>query len=134
MIVGIGLDIVETAQISRLLGAPGGGGLAFEERVFTAAERQDCEGRVDREQALAARFAAKEACLKALGTGWSEGAAFLQVEVVSAESGGGMGGGAPLLRLSGAAAELARERGVRRVHVSLSHQPGIAAAAVILEG
>ena len=98
--------------------------------MFTAAERNECAGRVDRELALAARFAAKEACLKALGTGWSEGAAFLQVEVVSA----GPGGGAPSLRLSGAAAELARERGVRRVHVSLSHQPGIAAAAVILEG
>ena len=122
MIVGIGLDVVETAQLSRRLGA------AFEERVFTAAERKDCEGRVDREQALAARFAAKEACLKALGTGWNEGAAFQQVEVVSAES------GAPSLRLSGPTAELARERGVRHVHVSLSHQPGIAAAAVILEG
>jgi len=125
VIIGIGLDVVETAQIERLLG---GRGPRVEERVFTAAERDECEGRVDREQALAARFAAKEACLKALGTGLSQGISFLHVEVVSAES------GAPVLRLSGRAAERARDQGVQRVHVSLSHQPGIAAAAVILEG
>jgi holo-[acyl-carrier protein] synthase len=125
VIIGIGLDVVETAQIGRLLG---GTGPRIEEKVFTAAERDECEGRVDREQALAARFAAKEACLKALGTGLSQGISFLQVEVVSAES------GAPVLRLNGRAAERARDQGVQRVHVSLSHQPGIAAAAVILEG
>jgi len=125
MIIGIGLDVVETAQIERLLG---GTGPRVEERVFTVAERHECEGRIDREQALAARFAAKEACLKALGTGLSQGISFLHVEVVSTES------GAPVLRLSGRAADRARDQGVQRVHVSLSHQPGIAAAAVILEG
>jgi holo-[acyl-carrier protein] synthase len=124
VILGIGLDVVETAQMERVLG---GRGRRFEERVFTPAERGDCDGRADREQAFAARFAAKEACVKALGTGWSEGISFLQVEVVRGD------GGAPLIRLSGAAADRARERGVRRVHVSLSHQAGIAAAAVILE-
>jgi holo-[acyl-carrier protein] synthase len=125
VIVGIGLDVVETVQIARVLG---GQGRRFEERVFTAAELGECAGRADREQALAARFAAKEACLKALGTGVSQGISFLQVEVVSAD------GGAPKVRLSGPAADRARDRGVRHVHVSLSHQPGIAAAAVILEG
>lgn len=123
MILGIGLDIMETAQLERLLAGPG-----FEDRVFTAAERDACSGRADRAQALAARFAAKEACVKALGTGWSEGISCLQIEVVRGD------GGAPVIRLNGAAADRARERGVRRVHVSLSHQPGIAAAAVILEG
>lgn len=125
MILGIGLDVVETAQIRRLLAAHG---RRFEERVFTAGERGDCAGRADREQAFAARFAAKEACFKALGTGWSQGVSFLQVEVTRTD------GGAPALRLSGRAADRARERGVRSVHVSLSHQAGIAAAAVILEG
>ena len=125
MILGIGLDIVETAQLRRLLVEQGD---RFADRVFTPAERGACEGRIDHEQALAARFAAKEACLKALGTGVSAGLSFLQVEVAAAE------GGMPTLTLSGAAAARARERGVRHVHVSLSHQPGVAAAAVILEG
>jgi holo-[acyl-carrier protein] synthase len=125
MIVGIGLDIVETAQLRRLLGEQGD---RFEQRVFTAGERMACQERVDREQALAARYAAKEACLKALGTGWNDGLAFQQVEIVEGER------GAPVIKLTGKAAERARERGVRQVHVTLSHQPGIAAAAVILEG
>jgi len=125
VILGIGLDIVETAQLRRLLADQGD---RFADRVFTPAERAACEGRIDHEQALAARFAAKEACLKALGTGVSAGLSFLQVEVAAAE------GGRPTLTLSGAAAARAREQGVRHVHVSLSHQPGVAAAAVILEG
>jgi holo-[acyl-carrier protein] synthase len=125
VIIGIGLDVVETAQIERSLS---GQGQRFEQRVFTAAELGECAGRADRDQALAARFAAKEACLKALGTGVSRGISFLHVEVVSAD------GGAPVVHLHGPAADRARDQGVRRVHVSLSHQPGIAAAAVILEG
>jgi len=96
--------------------------------VFTPAERQDCAGRADKAEALAARFAAKEACFKALGTGWSQGVSFLQVEVQRAD------GGAPRLALSGQAAERARVRGVTHVHVSLTHSAGVAAAAVILEG
>ena len=125
MIVGLGLDIVEIAQIQRMLGKRGED---FEQRVFTQGERDACAGRVDRDQALAARYAAKEACLKALGSGVSEGLAFQQVEVVDGE------GGAPILKLTGKAAERAKSRGVRQVHVTLSHQPGVAAAAVILEG
>ncbi|HXO85505.1 MAG TPA: holo-ACP synthase [Gemmatimonadales bacterium] len=133
MIVGIGLDVVEIARITRSLQTDlggGGGGGRFEERAFTEAERRDCAGRADREQALAARFAAKEACFKALGTGWGgdAGAYLREVEVVSAPN------GAPELRLSGGAASRARELKVKRLHVSLTHQPGIAAATVILEG
>jgi holo-[acyl-carrier protein] synthase len=78
-------------------------------------------------QALAARFAAKEACFKALGAGVLEGALH-QVEIVSAD------GGAPQLRLTGALARRARERGVAHAYVSLTHEPGLAAAVVILEG
>jgi holo-[acyl-carrier protein] synthase len=125
MIVGIGLDVVDTAKIRELLS---GGPPGFEERVFTPAERRDCAERVDKADALAARFAAKEACFKALGTGWSRGVSFLQVEVRKTE------GGAPTLELSGEAAERARTQGVKRVHVTLSHSAGVAAAAVILEG
>jgi holo-[acyl-carrier protein] synthase len=125
VIVGIGLDVVDTAKVQELLTAHE---QSFTERVFTPAERQDCAGRADKADALAARFAAKEACFKALGTGWSQGVSFLQVEVRRGE------GGAPRLELSGQAAEHARARGVRHVHVTLTHSAGVAAAAVILEG
>ena len=124
MIVGIGLDVVEVAKVRELLADQ----RTFEERVFTAAERSDCAGRADKVDALAARFAAKEACFKALGTGWSQGVSFLQVEAQRAD------GGAPRLALSGQAAESARARGVKQLHVTLTHSAGVAAAAVILEG
>lgn len=124
-IVGVGVDLVETARLDRALSAHGD---RFERRVFTEAERETCRGRRDRIQALAARFAAKEACLKALGTGWSRGLSFRQVEVVRD------GDGRPSLRLHGAAAILAARSGVRAIHVSLTHQPGSAAAVVVLEG
>jgi len=125
VIVGIGLDIVATANVRDLLA---GHEQQFEERVFTPTERSECAGRADRADALAARFAAKEACFKALGTGWSKGVSFLQVEVRRGE------GGAPELALNGEAADRAKARGVTRVHVTLTHSAGVAAAAVILEG
>lgn len=124
MIVGIGIDLVEIERLAKALRAHGG---RFEERVFTQAERDHCRDRADRVRALAARFAAKEACLKALGTGWAQGLSFRQVEVVRNE------GAPPELRLSGAAARRATALGVRRTHVSLTHEPGIAAAVVVLE-
>ena len=124
MIVGVGIDLVNPERVGRALEEHGG---RFEERVFTAGERADCNERADRVLAFAARFAAKEACLKALGTGWSEGLAFSEVEVVRDER------GAPSLRLTGAAAARARELGVRETHVSLSHERSMAAAVVVLE-
>jgi holo-[acyl-carrier protein] synthase len=125
MILGIGLDLVEISRLARALDRSGE---RFLDRVFTATERRDCEGRADAPQGFAARFAAKEACLKAFGTGWSEGLAFRQVEVVRGE------GGQPELVLHGPAEARARAMGVRRVHVTLTHQPGVAAAMVVLEG
>ena len=123
MVVGIGLDIVDTDRLGRALDGPG----AFAERVFTAAELAACASRADRVQSLAARFAAKEACLKALGVGILE-AALRQVEIVSGAA------GAPQLRLTGTLGARAQSRGVRNAHVSLTHEPGLAAAVVILEG
>ena len=125
MILGIGLDVVETARLERALTLHG---RRFEERVFTADELRDCGPRRDQAVVLAARFAAKEACMKALGTGWTQGISFQQIEVLDGTA------GAPRLQLLGKAAERAREMGVRRVHVTLTHEPGIAAAVVILEG
>ncbi len=124
LILGVGIDVISVTRVARALATYG---QRFEERVFTAGERRDCAERVDRHQALAARFAAKEACLKALGTGWRDGFALRQVEVVRGE------GGAPTLRLSGPTAEHAQSLGVRRLHVSLTHHEDIAAAAVVLE-
>jgi holo-[acyl-carrier protein] synthase len=124
VIVAIGLDVVDASRIAHALGAFGG---RFEERVFTPAERREVAQRADRTLALAARFAAKEAFLKALGTGLGPGLSFQQVEVLRAEN------GAPHVTLTGRAAEGARERGVRRIHVTLTHHGTIAAAAVILE-
>jgi holo-[acyl-carrier protein] synthase len=123
MILGVGIDLVETGRLAEALDRTQG----FEARVFTEGESAECAGRGDRVQALAARFAAKEACLKALGTGWAQGLGFRQVEVVREES------GSPRLKLHGAAATRAASLGVTRIHVSLSHQPGTAAAVVVLE-
>lgn len=125
MVVGIGMDLVEIGRIAEVLAHHGS---RFERRVFTEGEVRDCEARVDRVRALAARFAAKEACLKALGTGIAEGLALRQVEVLRHPS------GRPELRLSGAAEERARAMGVRRMHVSLTHQDTVAGAFVVLEG
>ena len=101
----------------------------FAERVFTAPERAYCDSRGEAASAqhYAARFAAKEAALKALGTGWSGGVAWQDVEVVSRE------GGAPSLLFHAAAAELFRRSGATRAHLSLSHTVAHAVAQVILE-
>lgn len=122
--MGLGIDIVEVARLAAALGRHGD---RFVDRVFTDAERAACDARGDRILALAARFAAKEACLKALGTGWAEGLGFRDVEVVRE------GNQPPRLVLHGEAARRAETLGVVRSHVSLTHQPGTAAAVVILE-
>ena len=124
MIVGIGIDIVEVARMATAL-ARGRGRLL--ERVFTEAERNDARGPREVES-LAARFAAKEAALKAIGTGWSGGIAWRDLEVVREAS------GKVRLEVSGEAARVARARGAIRTHLSLSHHGGMAAAIVVLEG
>ncbi len=125
MILGIGLDVVETARMARALGHHG---TRFAERVYTPTELADCAARPDRIEALAGRFAAKEAFLKALGSESVLDLLLQQVEVVRGD------GGRPELRVAGGAAQRANSHGVRRLHLSLSHQPGLAAAVVILEG
>ena len=125
MVIGIGMDVVETSRVAQALARSGS---RFSDRVYSAAELAECTGRADRIAALSGRFAAKEACLKALGTGF-RGMSLRHVEVVR-----GQGGGSPVLSLSGRAAAEAERRGVRRLHLSLTHQGGVAAAVVILEG
>ena len=125
IIVGVGIDLIEVDRLDRALARHG---TRLEKRIFTRRELEDCRARADRVQALAARFAAKEACLKALGTGWSAGLSFRQVELTRPT------GAAPRVQLHGAAAERAARLGVTVVHVSLTHQPRTAAAVVVLEG
>jgi holo-[acyl-carrier protein] synthase len=126
-VAGIGIDAVDIIRFRRVIGRRP----ALVERVFTDGERADSESRGDPAQHLAARFAAKEAVMKALGTGLG-GFALRDVEVVRTE-GPGAGRGAPVLRLTEGAAALAAARGVARWHVSLTHTDELAFAMVLAE-
>jgi len=125
LILGLGIDLLETARMGLALERSGA---RFVARVFTEAEEAYCRQQKRPEQRFAARFAAKEALLKALGTGWARGISWREVEVVREP------GGAPGLRLSGRAEEIAREAGVGRIHLSLTHLAEVVAAVVVLEG
>jgi holo-[acyl-carrier protein] synthase len=119
----VGLDLVDVPRFRRALERHGDG---LRRRVFTDAEWAYAATRgADRDAVLAVRFAAKEAVLKALGTGWGRGAAWRDVEVA------GGGRSAPRLRLSGRSAGIARRLGAR-VEVSLSHAGDVAGAVALL--
>ncbi len=123
MIRAHGIDIVEVGRIAAMLEAHPE---RFTERVFTVGERAYAEaGQRRRVERYAVRFAAKEAVLKALGTGWGEGIAWTDVEVLRAPS------GEPSLRLAGRAAEIAAERGISGWSLSLSHTEQYAVASAI---
>ena len=124
MIVGTGIDIVE---VPRVRAARIRFGARFEQRVFTPAEIAYCRSKPNADERFAARFAAKEAALKALGTGWRGGIAWRDVEVQRAP------GGRPTVAFSGKAGEVAARLGVVRASLSLSHTEGHAIASVILE-
>ena len=124
MVVGTGIDITETARIVDLLERHG---QHFSKRIYTAQEIAYCERFKNHGERYAARFAAKEAAFKALGTGWREGIRWLDVEVTHLPS------GKPELELHGRARQLADELGVRRMTVSISHADRYALALVILE-
>lgn len=125
MIVGSGMDVCEVARVRKALDA--GHGERFKQRVFTAREIAYAERRANPYERFAARFAAKEAGMKALGTGWREGVRWQDVEVINLPS------GQPTLQLHGKAAEAARSLGVRNISLSLTHTPELALAIVTLE-
>ncbi len=125
MILGVGLDLVAVERVRALQERRGE---RFLRRVFTEAEASACLAKADPAPSLAARFAAKEAGMKALGTGWAQGVGWRDLEVL------GEPGRPPTLALRGRAAEVAAGRGVGAVHLSLTHDGGVAAAVVILEG
>jgi holo-[acyl-carrier protein] synthase len=122
MILGLGTDLVAISRVEAILARHRERFLA---RVFTPAERADCLHRARPAAHLAARVAAKEAAMKALGTGWGQGVHWQEIEVRSA------GQQPPLLELCGAARRAAERQGVRHTRVSLSHDGDYAIAVVI---
>jgi holo-[acyl-carrier protein] synthase len=125
MIVGTGVDIAEVVRIKAAMERYGE---RFLKRVFTPEEIRYSTSKANPGERFAARFAAKEAAMKAIGTGLRRGVTWQDVEVVRSP------GGRPGLRLSGKAAEFAGALGCKRIHLSLSHTEEQAIAYVILEG
>ncbi|MFQ5778446.1 MAG: holo-ACP synthase [Terriglobia bacterium] len=124
MIVGTGIDIAEPARIEQ---AARRYGQRFLERIFTPNEMAYCERKRNKWERYAARFAAKEAAFKALGTGWSRGVRWRDVEVAN------LPGGKPTLNLSHQAAKFAQGLGVHHIALSLTHTPRFVLAQVIFE-
>jgi holo-[acyl-carrier protein] synthase len=125
LIIGIGTDLVVISRIQRLYELHGD---RFLLRIFTERERLECLRRKQPGEALALRWAAKEAVMKALGTGYREGVVFHDIEVYHHRS------GKPDLRFTGPTAERARCLGVTGSYVTLSHDGDMAIAVVVLEG
>lgn len=125
-IVGHGIDLVEVARIERMLAEHGD---RFEQRIFTGSEIAYAAGRPRRRaEHLAARFAMKEAVLKALGTGWRGGIRWTDIEIRADAL------GKPLVHLEGEAREIAESRGASSWTVSISHAGGFAMASAIATG
>jgi len=124
MIYGIGTDIIAISRFQRFLDS---GNDAIFNRLFTERERLACESNKRSAARFAARFAAKEAFLKALGTGLRGGLSWVHMEIINNNL------GKPVLHLNGKAQEMIKERNVRRIFLSLSHDSDSAVAMVILE-
>ena len=126
-IVGTGIDVAEIARVRAALDEPRTGE-RFKTRVFTAGEQAYCESRgAGRYESYAARFAAKEATMKALGVGWGAQMSWLDVEVLREPD------GRPTVQLHGKGAATAAAAGVARVHLALTHTRDVAVAQVVLE-
>lgn len=124
MIVGLGVDL---AEVERIKAAIERYGQVFLRRVYTAEEIEYCEGFKNKFERYAGRFAAKEAAMKALGTGWRCGVRWVDVQVVREAS------GRPAISLSGQAGKIAEAMGVQRIALSITHTAAEALAQVIFE-
>ena len=124
MILGLGIDLVDVPRIEAALAR----GERLVNRLFTPAEVAYCRGHREPARHFAARFAAKEAGMKALGTGWSGGVGWRNFEVTLDPR------GRPLLHVTGRAGEIARSLGATHALLSLAHDGGLATAVVALEG
>lgn len=125
MIIGVGTDVVSIQRIEKAVHRFGE---RFINKVFTDKEAVACKEKKDVAPYLAARFAAKEAVLKALGTGISNGIGFKDVEVFRGH------GKRPEIILHGKGKEMAGTLGVKNIHLSISHDAGVAVAFVVVEG
>ena len=125
MIVGIGIDVAEVKRIAEVIESQGE---RFLKRVFTRDEVAYCEQFRNKYERFAGRFAAKEAAMKALGTGWSRGVRWVDVEVVRHR------GRRPTLELKGEARKIADGLGVKNIALSITHTVEQAIAQVIFEG
>ena len=125
MIVGMGIDIAEVPRIQAVIESQRE---RFLRRVYTQEEVAYCEQFKNKYERYAGRFAVKEAAMKALGTGWSRGVRWVDVEVVRAR------GGKPTLALKGEAKKIADRLGVKNIAVSITHTEAQAIAQVIFEG
>jgi len=124
MIVGTGIDIAEVPRIAQSIERFGD---RFLQRIFTEGEIRYCQAKANRVERYAARFAAKEAAMKALGTGWNHGVRWRDCEVVRKP------GGRPTMMFHGKAGEFAARMGVKNIALSLTHTAEQAMALVILE-
>ena len=124
MIVGTGIDMAEVPRIEASIARFGD---RFIRRIFTEAEIRYCDSKANRVERYAARFAAKEAAMKAIGTGWNHGVTWRDVEVCRQP------GGRPTIAFHGKAAEFAAKLGTAHIALSLSHTKEYAIAQVILE-
>jgi holo-[acyl-carrier protein] synthase len=124
MIIGMGIDMED---VERVKGAIERQGERFLKRIYTERERAYCEQFKDKYERYAGRFAVKEAAMKALGTGWSRGVRWMDIEVVR------LPGRRPTLELKGEARKIAQKLGVTNIAISITHTPKQAWAQVIFE-
>jgi holo-[acyl-carrier protein] synthase len=123
MIFGIGIDMIEIERMADKIGRSPG----FCEMVFSKNEIAYCESKTHKFEHYAARFAAKEAFYKALGSGWKNGTAFNEIEIANDEK------GKPSIVLLGQTAQLIQQMEIKSIQVSLTHVRAMAAAFVIIE-
>ncbi|MDB5062282.1 MAG: synthase [Mucilaginibacter sp.] len=123
MVIGLGIDMIEVERIAAKINKNSG----FREMLFSKDEIAYCEQKTNKFEHYAARFAAKEAFFKALGTGWQEGTSFSEVEVTNTEN------GKPQLSFSGNTANIINAMQLTNILVSLTHLKSVASAVVIIE-
>ena len=123
MIFGIGADIIEVRRVEKLVAR----GRQYLETIFTEKEMEYCEAKARKSEHYAARYAAKEAILKALGTGWRGGLAYSDIEIINEES------GKPQVFVRGEVKKYFDHHQIRRTSISLSHTREIAIALIIME-
>ncbi len=123
MIAGLGIDMIEVERVADKLGKKEG----FKELVFSLKEIEYCEAKANKYEHYAARFAAKEAFFKAMGTGWKNGTAFNEVEIINNEE------GKPEVSLLGQTAATIAAMNFGKISVSLSHLKTMASAVIIIE-